>query len=223
MMGINSSATLGGSRSPKSPLALGYIHYLPFPELWRSQDLAGAEPHKLLTPFLSCLAGPRRQQSLQMGPEVTSKNHRGRKNSRFLPGPPPSPAPGRAAEAAEPPEPPVTPSHQRSPWQPGCPSCASCWECGVSTRHPDLSTLLESCGGSRTGFPAPGRIGTLNEPHFGVWGGKHPGDSLNSHPLHAGGPWVPKIESMVLRAARCRPILIPCQLLPFPWSTWHHP
>lgn len=131
MMGINSSATLGGSRTPKSPLTLGYIHYLPFPELWRSQDLAGAEPHKLLTPFLSCLAGPRRQPILQMGPEVTSKNHRGRKNSRFLPGPPPSPAPGRAAEAAEPPEPPVSPIPPAEP---------------MATRLPILCLLLGMWG-----------------------------------------------------------------------------
>ncbi|XP_048162657.1 T-cell surface glycoprotein CD5 [Corvus hawaiiensis] len=99
-----------GARGP--PALPGHWIYSPppFPRAVDILGFGGSCTPQVSQPFPLVLGGTRGGNgAFKQGPEVTSKNHRGRKNSRFLPGPPPSPAPGRAAEAAEPPEPPVPP------------------------------------------------------------------------------------------------------------------
>ncbi|XP_017584108.1 PREDICTED: T-cell surface glycoprotein CD5 [Corvus brachyrhynchos] len=99
-----------GARGP--PTLPGHWIYSPppFPRAVDILGFGGSCTPQVSQPFPLVLGGTRGGNgAFKRGPEVTSKNHRGRKNSRFLPGPPPSPAPGRAAEAAEPPEPPVPP------------------------------------------------------------------------------------------------------------------
>lgn len=73
-----------------------------------------------------------------------AENHRGRKNSLFLPVPPSAPFPGPGTEALVPrAQPPALGRRRRRrqpavPWQPGRPPCACCsrWGHGVSTEGP---------------------------------------------------------------------------------------
>lgn len=160
----------GGLGDPQISLDTGYIHYpLPsqscgYPRIWR-----GLNPTNLSPLFSRAWWDPRRQQSLQTGPEVTSKKPQ-KEEKQPVPARAPSLAcsgpgsgGGRASGASRAPIPPAEPMATQLPTL-----CLLLGMWGEYQEPRPRRAAQTSRQNPRPSFPAPGGIGTLSEPKFGA-------------------------------------------------------
>lgn len=152
-----------------------------------------------------------------------AENHRGRKNSLFLPVPPSSPFPGPGTEALVPRAQPPAPGRRRrrrqpaAPWQPGRPPCACCsrWGHGVSTvgLGPGGQVVLGAYRVHRTvpAAPTPRAAGGGNP----AW----PEPQDNTEPVVKPRCWAGRggsVPCLVLRVTIASPLAHPLARVPRP-------